>query len=104
MANLALAAMFFALALAFSATGYLFRGWQDGTLVSRSEADLIAQGRVDEAVKWTKKIDEAEDAKQAAIARVNAPPIVVSHACPPGTGAVSADALQRMRDAANRQD
>ena len=78
-------------------SGYGFRGWQDGTFIPRAEADLIAQGRADEAASAAVKIKSANDATREALKRVQAPARVVSLECPPGLGAVSDEALARLR-------
>jgi len=79
--------------------GYGFAGWQHGTYITRTDADLIAQGRVDEASRTAVLIKTATDAKDAALRRVQAPARIVSYECPPGAGAVSDDALARLREA-----
>ena len=95
------ALMFLVMASAIAAGAWFGRGWYDGTLIQRSDADLIAQARIDEAVKWQTKIQDATDAKQAALNSVNAAPRIVSRTCPPGTGAASDDAVKRLRAAVN---
>lgn len=96
--NAAFQALIFLILVAISgAVGFFGRGWYDGTLIQRSDADLIAQARIDEAVKWQIQIQAATNAKQAALNAVNAAPRIVSRACPPGTGAASDDAVQRLR-------
>ena len=77
--------------------GFFGRGWYDGTLITRTDADLIAQGRADEAASTAVKIKSAQDAAAAALRRVQAPARVVSLECPPGAGAVSDDAIARLR-------
>ncbi len=81
------------------ACGRFGGAWLDGTYISRTDADFIAQGRVDEAALTAVKIKTANDATRAALARVQAPARVISYECPPGAGAVSNDALARLRDA-----
>ena len=79
------------------ACGFFGRGWYDGTMITRTDADLIAQGRVDEASRAAVLIKTATDAKDSALRRVQAPARVVSYECAPGAGAVSDDALARLR-------
>lgn len=93
----ALIAVLFAVAI--FACAWFGRAWYDGTMITRTDADLIAQGRVDEAALSAVKIKTANDATRAALARVQAPARVVSYECPPGLGAVSDDALARLRAA-----
>lgn len=69
--------------------------WWDGTYLSRTDADLIAQGRVEQATKAAIEIQRATDAKNAALRQLGAVRPPVSRACPPGTGAVSEEAYQR---------
>lgn len=79
------------------ACGYGFRGWQDGTFIARTDADLIAQGRADQAAKSAVDIERATVAKNAALRQLGAPRAAVSLLCPPGAGAVSDAALERFR-------
>lgn len=81
------------------ACGRFGGAWIDGTYVKRTDADLIAQGRVDEAARTAVLIKSATDAKEAALKRVQAPARIVSYECPPGQGAVSSEALKRLREA-----
>ena len=104
MAEIAKAVMLVLLAAAFALCGYAARGWQDGTLITKNEADIVAQARVDEAVVWAVKIKDAQNEKNAALRRITSPPRIISTACPPGTGAVSSDALDRMRRAVNAKE
>ena len=93
--RLALAVLLIAIA---GFAGFFGRGWYDGTLISRADADLIAQGRADEAASAAVKIKSANDATAAALRRVQATARVVSLECPPGLGAVSDEALARLRE------
>ena len=69
--------------------------WWDGTYLSRTDADLIAQGRVEQATKAAVDIERATVAKNAALRQLGAARPPVSRACPPGTGAVSQEAYER---------
>lgn len=99
MAEIARALVAILFAAALLACGFFSARWYDGTLMSKVDADLIAQARVDEAAVWAVQLSKANDAKTVALSRIQAPPRVVSLACPPGAGAVSDDALARLRDA-----
>ena len=99
MSEFARALIMLLLFVAGIACGWFGRAWYDGTLITRTDADLIAQGRVDEAAISAVKIKTATDAKEAALRRVQAPARIVSYECPPGAGAVSDDALARLREA-----
>ena len=77
--------------------GFFGRGWYDGTLISRTDADLIAQGRADQSAKTAVEIERATNAKNAALRQLNAPRAPVSLLCPPGTGSVSDAAFDRFR-------
>ena len=91
------ALMFLVMASAIAGGTWYARGWYDGTLISRTDADLIAQGRADQAAKSAVDIERATVAKNAALRQLGAARPPVSHACPPGTGAVSDAALERFR-------
>ncbi len=69
--------------------------WWDGTYLSRTDADLIAQGRVEQATKAAVEIQRAIDAKNAALRQLGSVRQPVSRACPPGAGAVSQEAYER---------
>lgn len=99
MSELARALIMLLLFVAGVACGRFGGAYLDGTYIARTEANLIAQGRADEAAITGVKIKAAEDATAAALRRVQAPARVVSYECPPGQGAVSDEALQRLREA-----
>lgn len=84
--------LFFASGLACGRFG---GAWWDGTYLSRTDADLIAQGRIEQATKAAVEIERATVAKNAALRQLGAARPPVSRACPPGTGAVSEEAYQR---------
>jgi hypothetical protein len=90
--------MFLIMAAAIAASAWFGRGWYDGTLISRSDSDLIAQGRADQAAKSAVDIERATVSKEAALRQLNAARAPVSRACPPGTGAVSDAAFERYND------
>ena len=98
MSEFARALIMLLLFVAGIACGRFGGAWLDGTYITRTDADLIAQGRVDESARTAVLIKTATDAKEAALRRVQAPARVVSYECPPGAGAVSDDALARLRD------
>lgn len=77
------------------ACGRFGGAWWDGTYLSRTDADLIAQGRVEQAAKAAVDIERATVAKNDALRQLGAVRPPVSRACPPGTGAVSEEAYQR---------
>jgi hypothetical protein len=77
------------------ACGRFGGAWWDGSYITRTDADLIAQGRVEQATKAAVEIQRATDAKNAALRQLGAVRPAVSRACPPGTGAVSEEAYQR---------
>ena len=93
-------ALIFLILVAISgAVGFFGRGWYDGTLIQRSDADLIAQGRADQAAASAVEIERATVSKNAALRQLSAVRPPVSHACPPGTGAVSDAAFERYKAA-----
>lgn len=71
--------------------------WWDGSYIARTEADLIAQGRADQAAKSAVDIERATVSKNAALRQLSAVRAPVSHACPPGAGAVSEAAFERFK-------
>ncbi len=75
------------------------RGWYDGTLISRADAEIYAQGRADQAAKSAVDIERATVTKEAALRQLGAARAPVSRACPPGAGAVSDAAFERYRAA-----
>jgi hypothetical protein len=77
------------------ACGRFGGAWWDGTYLSRTDADLIAQGRIEQATKAAVEIQRATDAKNAALRQLGAVRAPVSRACPPGTGRVSDPAYER---------
>ena len=87
--------MFLILVAISGSVGFFGRGWYDGTLIQRSDADLIAQGRADQAAVSAVEIERATVSKNAALRQLSVVRAPVSHACPPGTGAVSQDAFDR---------
>lgn len=89
--------MFLVMTSAIVAGTWFGRGWYDGTLIQRSDADLIAQGMADQAAKSALDIERATVAKNAALRQLSAVRPPVSHACPPGTGAVSDAAFERYK-------
>ena len=99
MSEFARALIMLLLFVAGLACGRFIGAWLDGTYTTRTDAQIYAQGRVDEAAISAVKIKTATDAKEAALRRVQAPARIVSYECPPGAGAVSDDALARLRDA-----
>jgi hypothetical protein len=99
MSEIARALVAIMLAVACAACGFFGARWYDGTLISRTEADLIAQGRADQAAKSAVDIERATVSKKAALKQLSEVRAPVSHACPPGTGAVSEAAFARYRGA-----
>jgi hypothetical protein len=91
------ALIFLIITAAIAGGSWYARGWYDGTLISRTEADLIAQGRADQAAKSAVDIERATVSKNAALKQLSAVRAPVSHACPPGTGAVSDEAFARFK-------
>jgi hypothetical protein len=87
--------IFLALVAISGACGFFGRGWYDGTLISRTEAEIYAQGRADQAAKSAVDIERATVTKEAALRQLNSARAPVSRACPPGTGAVSDAAFER---------
>lgn len=77
------------------ACGRFGGAWWDGSYITRTDADLIAQGRVEQATKAAVEIQRAIDAKNSALRQLGAVRPPVSLACPPGTGAVSQEAYER---------
>ena len=98
MSEFARALIMLLLFVAGIACGRFGGAWLDGTYTTRTDAQIYTQGRVDEAAKSAVLIKTATDAKEAALRRVQAPARVVSYECPPGSGAVSDDALARLRE------
>ncbi len=95
MSEIARALIMLLLFAAGLACGRFGGAWWDGTYLSRTDADLIAQGRVEQATKAAVEIQRATDAKNAALRQSGAVRPPVSRACPPGTGAVSQEAYER---------
>ena len=89
------ALMFLVITSAIVAGTWFGRGWYDGTLISKKAADLIAQGRADQAAVSAVDIERATVSKNEALKRLSAVRPPVSRACPPGTGAVSQEAFER---------
>ena len=79
------------------AIGRFGGAWIDGTYLARTDADLIAQGRADQAAKSAVDIERATVAKNAALRQLGAVRAPVNLECPPGTGPVSDAALERFR-------
>jgi hypothetical protein len=80
------------------ACGRFGGAWWDGTYLSRTEAQLIAQGRADAAADAAVDIERATVAKNAALRQLGAVRAPVSRTCPPGTGAVSDAAFERYKE------
>lgn len=96
MSNLAI---FLIALLAFAtggAIGYGVRGWQDGTIVTAKSANDTAQVQADKGAETAVRLVTVAREKEVARERLSAP-APVSHECPPGTGAVSAAALDRLK-------
>ena len=81
------------------ACGRFGGAWWDGSCIARTDADLIAQGKVEQATKSAVDIERATVAKNAALLRLGAVRAPVSRECPPGTGQVSEPAFQRYKEA-----
>lgn len=97
MAEVARALAAVLLGFACVACGFFGRAWYDGTLIPRTEADLIAQVKADEAAKSAVTIERATVAKNTALRQLGAARAPVNLECPPGTGAVSQEAFERHR-------
>lgn len=97
MAEVARALLFVLYGLAMLACGRFGGAWLDGTYIPRTEAELIAQGKADQAAKSAVDIERATVAKNAALKQLGAARAPVNLECPPGTGAVSDAAFERYR-------
>ena len=82
------------------AAGWFGRGLLDGSLISRSAAAVLTTKAVTQAIADKEKRDAQQPKIAASItATQNAARIVPSASCKPGTGALSTDAADSMRDA-----
>ena len=82
------------------ASGWFGRGILDGSLISRTEADDLTKTAVKDALKRKEQRDAAETPIQQSIQTVEqAAKIVPSASCPPGTGVMSDDIANGLRDA-----
>jgi len=81
--------------------GWGARAYYDGSTISAVDATGRAQSAVDASVKSAAQIERAasvaDNSRQ--LARKAIEVRYVDRACPPGTGAVSDDLSQRLRDA-----
>jgi len=85
--------------VAGAALGWFGRAWWDGSTVDAADATKQAQATVNASVRSASRIEQAGK-RAAESGRTARKAIEVQHvdeACPPGLGAVSASAADRLR-------